>query len=182
MWQLLSRAMVKGKLKTFGSPRAIVVAFTLVELLVVLTIISVLAGGVMVAFRGRQETYAVKTAAKELVAAVRGCQRASAQRHRPYRLAFGSLFRSFRMETLDEKAGDTFVPAHGMAGRTRQMPNGVFVAEIIVDGCRAFPMPEFVEFQPGGHGFHGELQLQNRDQETATIHVTDRPGEAYVVQ
>lgn len=157
-------------------------AFTLVELLIVLAILSVLAGGVMVAFRGRQDSHAVKTAAKDLAVAIRTGQRAAGQRRRMHRLRFGGRFRSFRLETAEERSAGRFIPARGRAGMVRRMPTGVFVAEVLVDGGGVRPLPGSLEFGPDGSGFRGELQLKNRAQETVTVQVMERPGQAYVVQ
>ena len=152
------------------------------ELLIVLAILSVLAGGVMVAFRGRQESHAVRTAAKDLAVAIRTGQRSAGQRRRVYRVRFGSRFRSFRLEAAEEGSTGRFISARGRAGTVRKMPTGVFVAEVMVEGGSIRPLPDSLEFGPDGSGFRGELQLMNRVQETVTVQVMERPGQAYVVQ
>ena len=72
--------------------------FTLVEMLLVLTMVGVMAGSVVVSFEGRTQGRALAAAAEDLAATARFATAEARLTQRPHRLAFDGNMRRYWVE------------------------------------------------------------------------------------
>jgi type II secretion system protein H len=113
--------------------------FTLVELLLVLLIMSLFASSAVVSLTGRRDKYALSAAANDLAAAIRFAASESQARRIPHRVllikdAPSTGARAYRVEAWSPaEAG--FIPAHGLAGQDRKVPEGIQIDPITPAGA-----------------------------------------------
>ena len=164
-----------------GFLEAVPRAFSLAELLIVLVILSTMAGGVMVAVSGRQESFALSTAAKDLASAIRFARQAAVQEHKSFRLVFGDLGQGFRIEETASPAGSSdFKPAPGGAGAWRWFAKGVRIVKITDAMQMGGESPQSITFNPDETGFQGALILENQQKDLLTIEVRNVPGQVEI--
>ena len=155
-------------------------AFTLVELLLVLALLAILTASLTVSLSGRQDHYAIRMAAEDLAAAVRFAVAQARLRQVPHRLVFCDGAGGFRVEAADPQAKDGYVPASGRAGRQQLLAGGVRVVGVSEDGVET-AVPKSLEYQPDGAGFRGRIRLENKRGETISIEVAPLTGQVHIV-
>jgi prepilin-type N-terminal cleavage/methylation domain-containing protein len=152
-------------------------AFTLVEMLLVLTIISVLAGSVVVAFEGRSDAFRLAFAASDLAATLDDVADRARLANSAYRVRLVANT-AFVVEKRSASSGATYVPAEG-GDRLHPLPTGVWVAEIT--GATGVPLEgDALEFVPGGASFAGRVRLVNRRGETRSVVVLPVTGQTSI--
>lgn len=159
-----------------------VCAFTLVEMLIVVVIITVLAGGVVVSLQGRYDVHALDLAAKDLASTISYGIRQSTIRQTDHRLAFYDRMRTYRVEMRVSPFTEEFVPVAGRAGMTRSLPEGVQITGITRDGQDIEPLPEVLSWGGGDSGFYGVIELADRQAGIARIEVVPRTGQVHVIK
>lgn len=156
--------------------------FTLIELLIVLTMMSILTAGVVLAFRGRQESCALSSSAKDLAAALRLAGNISRLKGLAHRVKLDSALNGFRVERVTGEGSSDCTAVSGRAGITRRMPESVHISAVSVDGCPLNPLPESLRFEPDGGGFCGVVSLRNRLGETLSVEVIKGTGQVRVFE
>ena len=146
-------------------------AFTLVELLLVLTILAVFSGSVVVSLSGRGDAVALRTAANDLAAAIRLAASRARLTGQAHRVVMAAENGPFHIEALPD-GEDGFVAAPGMAGRERNLPKGVRVVELRDRDVRV-DSPWSLEFFPDGSGFAGRVDMGSRYEKLVGIEVTE---------
>jgi len=155
-------------------------AFTYVEMLVVLVLIGMLAGAAVVSLRGRTQTFALRTATKDLAAALRHAQEEARLRQCPHRVVFSEDTSAYRVESAPHADPADFTAARGRAGRMCPLPRGVHVAAVRVNGREIDLDSVALEFGPGGPLFSGHVRLVNDAGEVAWIEVVRGTGQIHV--
>jgi len=157
-------------------------AFTLAELLVVLVLIAVLSGGTIVAFRGRQKTYALKMATSDLAMAIEYAQSLPRNNGLNSRLIFDPEHKKYRIEKQAAIGSDNYISVVGRAGMERTIPGSVNISGIMIDGLSVTPTPQTLEFSTGGNGFYGKIKLQNDLGEEMSVQVEKHTGQVLLSQ
>lgn len=169
-------------------------AFTLVELLLVLLIMSVLAAACVVNLHGRQDDVAMKAIVRDFATALRTAAASAHADARPFRVAMTEQRDGFRIETLSAD-GSTYVAVAGQAGIVRPWPRGVSVSAVprptqsagrptvLENGLLALgadAVQEFV-FTPDGEGFTGVITVQGPAGTSMRIEVIGPLGQVHVL-
>jgi type II secretion system protein H len=157
-------------------------AFTLVEMLLVVTFMAIFAGALMVSLRGRQDQHALRTTAQDLCEAIRYAASQARTTGTPCRVVFPKAMSEFHVEVLsgDEPA---FLPVAGRAGLRKQITPGVEIAEFtppIPPAAGGSDPDPALMFGADGAGFSGQIALKNRAGQTSHVRVLAETGEAYV--
>jgi prepilin-type N-terminal cleavage/methylation domain-containing protein len=155
-------------------------AFSLIELLVVITLIAILAAYVAVNIRGVQDDHALQIAADDLASAIRFGFEEYRLKGVIHRLSFADSGAGYRLE---EATGDTeqpYRPVVGMAGVHRRFPAGVQIGAVEPSGEQRMDdaCSELLCTQDGG--FDGTIKLRNRQGETITLKVLAGTGQVHV--
>jgi len=154
-------------------------AFTLVELLVVLTIIGVTAAVVVPRLRGGFGGMRGREAALTLAQTIRLAQMLAVDRQRTVRLHIETEQGRYRMELATDAAGTEFTAAPGMAGVTVALPEHVRFEDVgfafDTDGS-----PDVLEFAPDGTWSSGRLVLTD-GAERHLVRVREGFGQVEVV-
>jgi prepilin-type N-terminal cleavage/methylation domain-containing protein len=156
--------------------------FTLAEMLIVMVIIAVLAGGVVVSLQGRHDDYALQMAAKDLAAALNCAISRSKLRSVPHRLAFYDNMKGYRVEAVRAGTPVDFSPVEGRAGILKNLPEGVEITTVLFDGQQIDRLPESFEFASNGEGFSGLIELKNRAEQVRRIRVAAKTGQVHVIE
>lgn len=169
--------------------------FTLVELLVVLTLIGVMTTSVAVALRGREDPHAVRVAAEDLATALRYAQAESEHTDVAHRLVVAADGRSYRVEWADPSlggdsrgGGSGYVPVRGMAGRSHHLIDGVTLAvdtglddqSLFVSRLPTDETEMALYFGDGVDTYAGALLLQNTASEVVRVSVMPETGQVRV--
>jgi len=155
-------------------------AFTLVEMLVVLVLISILAGATVVSFCGRRQRHVVRCAAEDLAATLRFAFSEARRENVRYRLVFLDSSTSYRMEAIAPGRETEFLPVKGQAGIVRHLGKGVKLAGVSCNGRSEAP-PFSLEFHPDGKGFHGRVRIEDDEGETIQLEIMAHTGQVYVL-
>ena len=99
------------------SPRRNKPAFTLVELLLVLTLLAIFAASLSVSLAGRPDGYAIRVAAEDLAMALRFAATQAKAGQTSHRVAFYENHAQYRVEIADPRTNGGFAPARGQAGQ-----------------------------------------------------------------
>lgn len=154
-------------------------AFVLAELLVVLVLMAILVSGSIVAFRNRQDEYALTMAAKDLASAMQFAAETSQRTGGSLRIRFDDAHTAYRLE---EKVGTSqFDPLPGQAGVMHPLPQGVQVAEILIEDLLQTPLPEWLAFGSNDESFAGKVRLTGSDGMWKVIEVMAETGQVHVV-
>jgi Tfp pilus assembly protein FimT len=162
--------------------RPSIAAFTLAELLIVLVMIAVLSCTLAVNLTGRHDRQALLVAAKDLAAAVRYSSEQAHLRRVTHRLAFDDSFTHYRVEVSAPDEVDGFVPAKGLVGRLRRLPETVHISGVVMDGREIWDVPHALVFDPGGEMFCGTIQLANRKGQVVAIEATSGATQVRIVE
>jgi prepilin-type N-terminal cleavage/methylation domain-containing protein len=160
-----------GHLKHASPPAPAGKAFTLMEMLITITVIGILAGGMALALSGHHERRALDLAAQDVVAAV-GFARAQTQltglEHGLVLLPYGE---GIRVDRTDEQS------VAGQAGRDHVFAGGVRLVEMRDLGDQKAHTADRLTLGPGG--FAGQIILQAPSGERRIIEVLES-GQAHV--
>ena len=99
--------------------------FTLVELIIVMTILGILAGSTAVAFAGRRADHLLRVAAEDVSMTLRYGMQQSRLRNIPHRLRVLTDGQSYVLERLSTSDERVFGPVRGIAGRPRTLTRRV---------------------------------------------------------
>ena len=156
-------------------------AFTLVEMLLVLVIISSLLATMAVSLTGRRDRHALRVAAEDLAASLRFAAERARLTGRHCRVAFEDDYSGYRLEMATEQGAESFAPDIGMAGAGRRFAEGIRLAQDADPGRQAPPAPKTLTFSPNGEGFAGRLRLRNRADEQIDIEVAPETHQVHVL-
>ena len=150
---------------------------TLVEMLLVVSIIGILAGSVVVSFAGRREGHALRAATEELAAAIRFAEAQSRLQGIAHRVWFDRRDGAFRVERLRD---GVFVAVAGRAGRERRPIEGVRITGTIDALAGPDPALTSLVFDPRGERFTGRVGLKARDGLARWIDVAAETGQVQI--
>jgi len=156
--------------------------FTFIELLVVLVIMSVLAGTLTVSLRGRSQTYALRAAARDLVASVNTASTQARNTRTDHRIVILNSGSAYRVEVLASGSTTSFEPVRGMGGGTRSLGDNVRMTGVSDDGVSFSSMPDELAFGADGQGFNGFVRLVNDRGETMTMYVMPKTMQADLLE
>ncbi len=157
--------------------------FSLVELLIVITLIVILAGSVTVSIRGAQDGHALQQAAEDLAAAIRFGFEEGRLKGIHHRLVFAEGAASYRLEAATGDVAQPYGPVRGVAGMFRRLPAGIQI--IAIDASTGQPADGACTQLPlgsGPDGFEGTIKLCNRQGETITLEIMAGMGHVNVVK
>lgn len=156
------------------------IAFTLIEMLLVLVIIAVMVGGVVVSLQGRSDAHELKLAARDLTAAVTFASSQAAQTGQAHRVRFTDNARRFLVESIDPLHETKFIPVMGTAGAPHALPANITIVEpFLSQGNTPMTTTHAIVFDPTQGMFAGAVQLRNRAGDEITIEVYE--GSSYAV-
>lgn len=138
-------------------------AFTLVELLLVIVMIAVLAGGAVVNLHGRGQSHALMFGAKDLAATLEYGLGWSAGQGRQCRLSFDQSWRRYRLEELAFDGASDYQALAGKSGQWHDLPTGVAVRGIEGVSGPIDPMPQTLSLSSDASGFSGHVELASSD-------------------
>jgi len=162
------------------------VAFSLIELMIVLVIMGVLATSVTVSIRGAQDGHALRAAADDLAGVLRYGFEESRITTTAHRVVFagGGSYRleiADRLETVGLDGTQSYRPAPGVAGIYRNFPAGVRIVAIKhSNGQEVDDMSVPLLCVGGPEGFDGVIRLRNRRNETVVMEVLSVTGQVHV--
>lgn len=155
-------------------------AFSLIELMVVVTLIAILTVSISVNIRGAQEDHALKLAAEDLAAAIRFGFEESRLKGVTHRISFANGSTGYRIESATGNVAQPYRPVCGIAGVYRHFTSGIRIKTInppnANSGYGAYQ--EILCVSPGG--FDGEIILCNRRGDTVKLKVLAGTGQVYV--
>lgn len=146
-------------------------AFTLIEMLLVIVLISIVSGSLVVSLSGRQDTHSLSVAAKDLATAIRFTAAEARIKHSPHRIAFHDEFRAYRIEATPHGSNGSFAPVGGLAGAMKRFAKRVRVTSVSAAGGSTDHTSNELVFLPDRRGFDGSIELQNQAGETVRIEV-----------
>jgi prepilin-type N-terminal cleavage/methylation domain-containing protein len=154
--------------------------FSLIELLVVITLIAILATSVIVRIRGVQDDRALQIAAEDLASAIRFGFEEYRLKGVIHRLSFADGGARYRLEEATGDAGQPYRPVRGVAGVHRRFPAGVEIEAVEPSGGQRTDGAgsELLCTQDGG--FDGTIKLRNRQGETIALKVLAGTGQVHV--
>jgi Tfp pilus assembly protein FimT len=151
-------------------------------MLLVIVIITILAGGAVVSLRGRKDSFALQASTNDLASALRFAAVQAKLEQTMYRLIFNDGMKTYHVEKNASGATQEFVPVRGLAGHTKSLTEGVRLVRVLRQDSEINPMPRFLEFDKEGGGFCGKIELQNRYGESTQIEVMSKTGQVYVLE
>jgi len=155
--------------------------FTLVEILLVVVLMSVMAGAVVVSLRGRQDAHVLEVTANDLAAAIRFAATEARLRGTAQRIVFSADHGQYSVER--ERPDDQeFTRVGGLAGTRHRLAAGVRIRAMGHGRQAMASLPVVLEFDGHGGGFAGWIELVNRLGETIRIEVTAETQQVYVDQ
>ena len=159
-------------------------AFTIVEMLVVVVIIAIIAGGAIVSLRGRKDIYAIQVSAYDLASALRFAAGQARMKQTRCRVALDSSRKQYQVERIaaGSMTETDFTPVIGKAGTVKKLAEGVEIIEVSQDGREIHPLPDFFEFNDKGPGFYGRIKLQNRLGDRLSIEVLPETRQVHVLE
>lgn len=157
-------------------------AFTLVEMLLVLILISLLASGAVVSLRGRKDTYALQVSTHDLAKAMELAVSQAKLKQSTHRVVFNDPRQTYRVEKATTDSALEFTPAQGQAGMGNSLIEGVRISRVWYAENKSIPLPSSFEFYAGGGGFYGRIELVNRTGDSKTIEVMPQTGQVHVLE
>lgn len=160
-------------------------AFTLIELMVVVTVIGVLAGLAVTSFHGSYDKATLDEAAYELYTTVRYAQQYAVTHQRACRVVLIEDRSGNRpgyrieVEATDPDADEAFTVLHTGAGKPTDLPNRVRFARVLIEGVEEGG-DHVVTFRPTGSADAAVIQLTN-DLRTWSILIEPNTGRAKLV-
>jgi len=157
-------------------------AYTLMEMLLTLVIVSALLAMMAVSLAGRRDHQALRVAAEDLAASLRYAAERSKLTGRSCRVAFNDDYTGYRLEIATGRSADSFSPDIGLAGAGRRFAEGVrLVGEARADQ-QGPSVPRTLTFAPDGKGFAGSLRLKNRANESIEIEVAPETHQVHLLR
>jgi len=153
-------------------------AFTLVEMLLVLVIMSFFAGAIAVSLHGRADMLALRSATNDLASTIQYAARQAQGRGVPHRVALERPGKdsarpyAYRVQIWSDP-GQEFVDAHGLAGQRHLLPEGISLGRVTsaAPGNSAnTSVIDYLDFLPD-QGFYGTLELSDRTGRVVTLQI-----------
>lgn len=155
-------------------------AFTLVELLVVLTIIAVVAGVVTPYARGSISGLRVRDAALTLAAHIRYAEALAIEKRKPTRILIDVEQATFRVQLANDLVGIAYSTAPGVTGPSIQLPEAIKFGHVDL-GMAPDGLLNTLQFNPNGQWSTGQLSLTD-GRETCTVKIREGLGRVDVVR
>lgn len=159
-------------------PRLAERAFTLLELVVVLTLIAILSAAILPEMRGSMEETLLRAAARDLVAACQSANARAVASGQSHHLVLDAAAHRFRIEPARPSSNPSTAST-----RTATPESGRLDSRIALELRRLDPpapnAPEGLEFHPDGTVSGGDIILRDRSGFSLAIHlnpVTARPA------
>lgn len=152
-------------------------AFTLVELLIVLVLMAILSSGAIVAFRGRQKSYALKMATSDLAMAIEYAQSLARNMALKTRLSFDAEHKKYRIEQQAAIGFENYLPVAGRAGMERNIPGSVNISGIMIGDLQTTPPLQNLNFSTSENSFYGKIELQNDLGEKMSVQIEKYTGQ-----
>lgn len=153
-------------------------AFTLIELVVVLTLIAILSAAILPEMRGSMEETLLRSSARDLIAACQSANARAVATGRAHQLVLDSATHRYRIEPTHSASQPRSGP-----GRTDTPESGKLDSRIRVELHRIEPptpdAPDGLEFRPDGTVTAGDIVLRDRSGFSLVIHlnpITARPA------
>ncbi|MCL4218948.1 MAG: prepilin-type N-terminal cleavage/methylation domain-containing protein [Candidatus Hydrogenedentes bacterium] len=155
--------------------------FTLLELMVVVTIITVFAAGVLPVYQGSLSRIRGARATHELVATVKHCQERAITEGVEYRLYLDDEENSYWVKRLAKRdAGDkVFASPPGLTGQKRRLPEKTDMSRPSARRDRDEDA-YYVAFYPNGACDYATIKLRRADRKRVTISTKGRLGQLEV--
>lgn len=153
--------------------------FTLIEMMLVVLIISILAGSLAANLQGRKDSQALRVGAEDLAAAVRFAAAQAATQGRCVQVALLHEGRAFEVQALDEKG--VAQPLAGLTGSHREFARQVHVDRVERnDQARTDGPVDAIAFG-GGRDFAGWIELVDGLGQSRRIEVADATAQVRIV-
>ena len=142
-------------------------AFTLMELLIVLTVIGIMSGGIAVMFVRWSTDNQARTSAQDLAAAISFAARESRVHGATFRVEFpedGTSYRVTRLAHGWANAGtpeDAFLTVPGPAGRWHKLGKEVQISHVDIGRTRLNSSPRALTFSGSDDSFSGIISLES---------------------
>ena len=162
-------------------------AFTLVELMVVVAIIAVLSGMAIPQFFGRSQAVALRQSTRELLDAARYAQHLAVTQRRNFRLVIDPREGRFEIQGQDdpERQPDSYGKLKYGVIRSGRLPEGVRFGDIRIDsgeGTTAADWDEqFITFTPTGGADAAIIQIGN-EKTVYSLLISSTTGRAQLVR
>jgi prepilin-type N-terminal cleavage/methylation domain-containing protein len=155
-------------------------AFSLIELMVVVTLVAILAVSISINLHGAQDDHALQMAAEDLASAIRFAYEESRIKSIAHRVSFADRGTSYRIESATGDQNQPYRPVVGVAGVYRHLASGIHIKTIkpSFGGQMDSTCEELPCVSPGG--FDGEITLSNRRGDTIKIEILAGTGQVYV--
>lgn len=159
--------------------------FSLLELIVVLALISVMAGMVAPMFGASIGTVQFRNARNDLIATLQFAQELAVREGREYRFYLDKRAGAYWLEALAEHKGPikTFVPVEAGFGQRQQLPEYVALSQVKARKDRKSP-DVFIGCYPNGATDEGQITLvdKRRNGRSARIEVSGVLGKVAVTR
>ncbi len=134
-------------------------AFSLIELMVVVTLVAILAVSISINLHGAQDDHALQMAAEDLASAIRFAYEESRIKSIAHRVSFADRGTSYRIESATGDQNQPYRPVVGVAGVYRHLASGIHIKTIkpSFGGQMDSTCEELPCVSPGG--FDGEITL-----------------------
>ena len=152
--------------------------FTLIELVVVLTLIAILSAAILPEMRGSMEETVLRATARDLVAACQAANARAVASGQAQQLILDTGAHRYRIEALREPSERGQAAAGPDAGEKGRLDARITVEVVRADGASA-GAPMRLEFQPDGTSSAGDILLRDRSGFRLKIHlnpITARPS------
>jgi type II secretion system protein H len=160
-------------------PAAARAGFTLLEMLMVVTIMAIFAGSLVVSLKGRQDEHALRAAAQDLSEALRYAAGEARLLGKPCRVEFSPALDEYHVEALDLETVK-FAPLDGRAGLAKPLTPGIKIAEFAPALADADAQEPSIFFGADGSGFSGKIKLKSRAGQVRQVQVIAQTGQVYV--
>lgn len=155
-------------------------AFSLIELLIVVVLMSIMTGAVVVSLQGRKSAHILGVTARDLAGAISYAFEESRLSGIAHRVSFSDDGASYRVEaaTGDELA--PYQPVSGLAGRPKRFAGDVKIVGVTYTSSSSRSECSELLCIPGPSGFDGIVELQDSNGEVIMLEVLGGTGQVHV--